>query len=145
MLPVPAGPASAEVVIAIDKSIQRMSVTVDGREQHLLEGLDRHRRRAEGRHLSPQRLEKSWFSRKYNMSPMPHAIFFDEGYAIHGTDLSCRGSASRASHGCVRLHPKDAAALFACREDAGQGRHHHRRHQRRLADCEEKAGRPKRP
>ena len=32
--------------------------TVDGRERHLLDGVDRHRRRAAVRHLSPERLEQ---------------------------------------------------------------------------------------
>jgi hypothetical protein len=26
-----------------------------------------------------------WYSRKYDMSPMPHSLFFRGGYAIHGT------------------------------------------------------------
>jgi hypothetical protein len=106
-----AGPAGAEVVIAIDKSIQRMSVTVDGKERHLWKVSTGTGGGPKAGTYSPQRLEKSWFSRKYNMSPMPHAIFFDEGYAIHGTIYVSR-LGQRASHGCVRLHPKDAAALF---------------------------------
>ena len=131
-----AGPAGAEVVIAIDKSIQRMSVTVDGKERHLWKVSTGTGGGPKAGTYSPQRLEKSWFSRKYGMSPMPHAIFFDEGYAIHGTIYLSR-LGQRASHGCVRLHPKDAARSVRYREDAGQGRHHHRRHQRRLAgDCE---------
>jgi hypothetical protein len=40
-----------------------------------------------------------------------HSIFFHEGYAIHGTIYVSR-LGRRASHGCVRLHPKNAAALF---------------------------------
>ena len=44
-------------------------------------------------------------------SPMPHAIFFHKGYAIHGTyHISRLGGP--ASHGCVRLHPGNAATLF---------------------------------
>ena len=51
-------------------------------------------------------------SRRYNMAPMPHSIFFDGNYAIHGTaKVSQLGR--RASKGCVRLHPRDAAMLFA--------------------------------
>jgi lipoprotein-anchoring transpeptidase ErfK/SrfK len=43
---------------------------------------------------------------------MPHAIFFHYGFAIHGTnDISRLGGP--ASHGCVRLHPSNAATLFA--------------------------------
>jgi len=50
-------------------------------------------------------------SRKYDNAPMPWAIFFNGGYAVHATyDLKRLGRP--ASHGCVRLHPKDAAVFF---------------------------------
>jgi hypothetical protein len=107
-----ANPASADIVIAIDKSIQRMSVVVDGREQHLWKVSTGTLGGPRSGTYRPQRLEKSWFSRKYGMSPMPHAIFFDEGYAIHGTIYVSR-LGNRASHGCVRLHPSNAATLFS--------------------------------
>jgi lipoprotein-anchoring transpeptidase ErfK/SrfK len=60
----------------------------------------------------PQSMARHYFSRKYYNAPMPHAIFFYYGFAIHGTnDLARLGGP--ASHGCVRLHPWHAAALFA--------------------------------
>ena len=107
-----ASPASADIVIAIDKSIQRMAVVVDGKEQHVWKVSTGTLGGPRSGTYRPQRLEKSWFSRKYNMSPMPHAIFFDEGYAIHGTVYVSR-LGNRASHGCVRLHPSNAATLFS--------------------------------
>jgi len=104
-------PAGAEIIVAVDKSKQLMTVAVDGREQHVWPvstGLGGGPKTGIYR---PERLERKWFSRKYNMSPMPHAIFFHEGYAIHGTIyVSLLGN--RASHGCVRLHPTNAAILF---------------------------------
>ena len=58
------------------------------------------------------RMHKRYFSKKYNGAPMPYAMFYHRGFAIHGT-----GAISRlgrpASHGCVRLHPSNAAELFA--------------------------------
>ena len=52
-----------------------------------------------------------WHSRQWKMAPMPHSIFFKDGYAIHGTNET--GNLGRpASHGCVRLAPKNAAKLF---------------------------------
>lgn len=43
---------------------------------------------------------------------MPYSIFFNGGYAIHGSyEISRLGSP--ASHGCIRLHPQNAAELFA--------------------------------
>src|SRR5262249_44885148 len=47
-----------------------------------------------------------------------HAIFFHHGYAIHGSyDIARLGGP--ASHGCVRLHPQDAAMLYAMVEHEG--------------------------
>ena len=69
----------------------------------------------------PQRLAVMWRSHRFHMSPMPHSIFFRGGYAIHGTyETAYLGS--RASHGCIRLSPAHAAALFNLVRDAGFGR-----------------------
>jgi lipoprotein-anchoring transpeptidase ErfK/SrfK len=51
---------------------------------------------------------------------MPHSIFFHGGYAIHGSyEISRLGGP--ASHGCVRLHPANAATLFALVGREGMG------------------------
>ena len=43
---------------------------------------------------------------------MPYSIFFDGGYAIHGSyEIAHLGRP--ASHGCIRLRPQNAAILFA--------------------------------
>jgi hypothetical protein len=49
---------------------------------------------------------------------MPHSIFFLGGYAIHGT-YSTAQLGRPASHGCVRLAPGNAAALFAMVKSEG--------------------------
>jgi hypothetical protein len=108
-----AGPAGADIVIAVDKAAQRMAVTVDGKQEYLWKVSTGTGGAPKAGTYQPQRLEKSWFSRKYDMSPMPHSIFFDEskGIAIHGTEYASRlGTA--ASHGCVRLTRANAATLF---------------------------------
>jgi lipoprotein-anchoring transpeptidase ErfK/SrfK len=53
-----------------------------------------------------------WYSRKYDLSPMPHSVFFRGGYAVHGTPHVKR-LGRPASHGCVRLAPGNAATLYA--------------------------------
>lgn len=59
----------------------------------------------------PQRMYREYFSKQYDGSPMPNAIFYDRGYAIHGSyETSSLGRP--ASHGCVRLHPQDAEKFF---------------------------------
>lgn len=61
--------------------------------------------------FAPTGMKRMHYSRKYHMSPMPHSIFFRGGYAIHGSYAT--GSLGRpASHGCVRLAPGNAAALY---------------------------------
>jgi|SRR5579871_196257 len=60
----------------------------------------------------PRALYTMVHSAKYGNAPMPHSIFFYGQYAIHGT--TAVGNLGRpASHGCVRLSPGNAAALFA--------------------------------
>ncbi|PYE27047.1 L,D-transpeptidase-like protein [Rhizobium sp. PP-WC-2G-219] len=63
-------------------------------------------------------LSRDHRSRKYNDAPMPFAVFFNGGYAVHATfDLKRLGRP--ASHGCVRLHPRNAAAFFSLASQAG--------------------------
>ena len=107
-----AGAARAGVLVRIDKSTQRMLVAVDGEPAYLW-------RVSTGRggfgtpvgRFRPQWMARSWFSTRYYGSPMPHSIFFHRGYAIHGTNYISR-LGGPASHGCVRLHPANAATLF---------------------------------
>lgn len=106
--------ASAEVLIRIDKASQRMSVTVDGQPRHDwpvstgASGYD-----TPSGTYQPSRLSRHHFSREWDNAPMPFAIFFTaEGHAIHGTQQS-RLLGRPASHGCVRLAPRNAGLLFA--------------------------------
>jgi lipoprotein-anchoring transpeptidase ErfK/SrfK len=67
------------------------------------------------------RTAKTYFSKKYDNAPMPHSVFFYGGYAIHGTG-SIRALGRPASHGCVRLHPANAAKLYALVQQHGPRR-----------------------
>ena len=115
------GHAAAEVVVAIDKSKQqhdgRCSMVSSSTSGRCRPGSAAARRPAA---YKPERMERKWFSHKYNWSPMPHSIFFHKGYAIHGTNYVSR-LGKRASHGCVRLHPANAAVLFALVRSQGMG------------------------
>jgi hypothetical protein len=42
---------------------------------------------------------------------MPHTMFFFEGHAFHATTV-IRRLGTAASHGCVRLHPRDATRIY---------------------------------
>ncbi len=104
-----AGPA---VVAKIDKRSQTMRVSVNGRHRYTWKvSTGAYSYHTPSGSYRPKRMHTMWRSRKYQNAPMPHAIFFKGGYAVHGT-----GSISRlgrpASHGCVRLHPSNAKTLF---------------------------------
>lgn len=71
-------------------------------------------------HFRPIRMNRIWYSSKYENAPMPWAIFFHGGYAIHGTD-DVRHLGHVASHGCVRLDPDNARALYALVQQYGMG------------------------
>jgi len=120
--PLLAGPAHAELVIYIDRAAQRMTVEKDGAPGPVF--VVSTGRRGYGTPAGvyrPNRMERKWFSRKYYNSPMPYSIFFHKGYAIHGTNY-LRQLGGPASHGCVRLHPRDAATLFAMVRAEGMAR-----------------------
>jgi lipoprotein-anchoring transpeptidase ErfK/SrfK len=68
----------------------------------------------------PTQLHRMWYSRKYDMSPMPYSVFFRGGYAIHGTNAVKR-LGTPASHGCVRLHTANAATFYAMVKQVGAG------------------------
>jgi len=114
-------PAQAGVLVHIDKSSQRMSVSVDGSARYSWPvSTGRSGYGTPSGVFHPQMMARRWYSKKYYNSPMPHSIFFYYGFAIHGTnDLGRLGGP--ASHGCVRLHPSHAAALYALVERNGRG------------------------
>lgn len=106
-------PARADVVVHIDKSSQRMAVSVDGAARYSWPvSTGRGGYGTPSGVFRPQSLVRMHYSRKYYNSPMPHSIFFYYGFAIHGTN-DIRRLGGPASHGCVRLHPSHAAALYA--------------------------------
>jgi hypothetical protein len=104
--------ARAQIVVTVDKTAQRLSVDVDGaRRYDWPVSTARWGYRTPNGVYRPERLARKWFSRKYDWSPMPYSIFFDGGYAIHGSyEVSRLGRP--ASHGCIRLHPNNAKILF---------------------------------
>lgn len=114
-------PASADVLISVSKSTQQMSVSVDGVPRYRFAvSTGRAGYGTPSGTYRPQRLAASWFSKLYYNSPMPHSIFFHGGYAIHGSyEINRLGGP--ASHGCIRLHPANAAALFELVKNEGPG------------------------
>jgi lipoprotein-anchoring transpeptidase ErfK/SrfK len=113
--------ADASVQVHINKSAQRMSVAVDGVPSYSWAvSTGRGGFGTPTGRFRPQWMARSWFSTRYYGSPMPYSIFFHKGYAIHGTNYISR-LGGPASHGCVRLHPANAAMLFALVRRHGMG------------------------
>ena len=119
VLSLSAGAARTSVLVSIDKSTQRMSVSVDGVPRyHWAVSTGRAGYGTPSGTYRPQRMERTWFSKEYYNSPMPHSIFFHGGYAIHGS-YEIHRLGGPASHGCIRLHPANAATLFAVVKQRG--------------------------
>jgi lipoprotein-anchoring transpeptidase ErfK/SrfK len=111
--------AEAGLLVRVDRTTQTMEVSADG--AYLYTWRVSTGRRGYGTPAGtfhPQRMAARWFSTVYYNAPMPHAIFFHGGFAIHGSyDIARLGGP--ASHGCIRLHPSDAATLFGLVEREG--------------------------
>src|SRR5580700_11153349 len=114
-----ASAAGAHVLINVDKSAQEMTVSVDGTPRyHFVVSTGRPGLGTPSGTFHPQRMERTWFSKEYYNSPMPHSIFFHGGFAIHGSyEISQLGGP--ASHGCIRLHPDNAATLYSLVQQQG--------------------------
>jgi lipoprotein-anchoring transpeptidase ErfK/SrfK len=67
----------------------------------------------------PTWLDANHKSAQYEDAPMPYAVFFVDGVAIHGTEAVSR-LGTRASHGCVRLDTSNAQAFFQLVEAYGK-------------------------
>jgi lipoprotein-anchoring transpeptidase ErfK/SrfK len=108
----PASGAQANVLVRVDRGTQTMDVSVDGAPVYRWPvSTGRRGFGTPAGTFQPQRMAPRWFSTVYYNAPMPHAIFFRGGYAIHGSYDTAR-LGGPASHGCIRLHPSAAAALF---------------------------------
>jgi len=108
-----AAPAQADLLVSISKSQQRLSVSVDGAEAYRWPvSTGRRGYTTPSGTYRPTRLERHWYSRKYDWAPMPWSVFFHRGYAVHGT-TEAANLGRPASHGCVRLRPDNASILYS--------------------------------
>jgi lipoprotein-anchoring transpeptidase ErfK/SrfK len=105
--------AKSSILINIDKSIQEMTVFVDGVELYTwpVSTGTRGYTTPSGTYIASS-MNEIWYSRQWDNAPMPHAVFFTKkGHAIHGT-LDEKNLGNAASHGCVRLSRANAKTLF---------------------------------
>jgi len=112
--------SNAKLVAEVSLSTQTMNVSIDGRPAFAWKvSTARKGYVTPTGSFKPTRLHRMWYSRKYDNAPMPHSVFFNGGYAIHATDHIKR-LGRPASHGCVRLHPSDAADFYRLVETFGR-------------------------
>ncbi len=108
------------VDISVSKVSQKMTVSLDGVPTYVWLVST-----GGGKYDTPTgtykifRLEKDHFSKEWDDAPMPYSMFFTgQGHAIHGSYHIAR-LGTKASHGCVRLAPENAATLFSLVQKAG--------------------------
>jgi lipoprotein-anchoring transpeptidase ErfK/SrfK len=106
-----ASQARADIMIDVDKSSQRMSVSVDGGHRYTWAVSTGVHGTPSGNYR-PQSLSRHHRSSLFGGAPMPYSIFYSGNFAIHGTTYISR-LGGPASHGCIRLHPANAAILFS--------------------------------
>lgn len=111
-VPTPPKPVVPTLIAKVDLTSQTMTVSENGRQVYAW-------RISSGRDGYPtpkgtfraEWVAKMWYSRQYDMAPMPYAVFFKNGAAIHGTTAVTQFG-SPASHGCVRLTQSNAATFY---------------------------------
>jgi lipoprotein-anchoring transpeptidase ErfK/SrfK len=115
-----AAPSAPIVVANIDKSRQEMTVFVDGVETYtwpVSTGIGGYS--TPSGEFTTSSMNKIWYSRQWDNAPMPHAVFFTKkGHAIHATNET-KKLGKPASHGCVRLSPKNAETFFNLVKETG--------------------------
>jgi len=113
--------AEAQIVATVNLSNQRMDVYVDGAPRYSWPvSTARAGYRTPVGTFRPTAVVRYHRSTIYSGSPMPYSIFFLRGYAIHGS-YETKYLGRPASHGCIRLHPSNAAALYSLVQQRGAG------------------------
>jgi hypothetical protein len=109
------------LVLKADLTAQQLTVLENGKVLHLWPISSGRRGHATPvGTFRPTWMARSWYSRQYDNAPMPHAVFFTRGVALHGTQ-HLRMLGRPASHGCIRLAPTNAALLYGLVRRHGLG------------------------
>lgn len=103
---------AAAVRALVDISEQRMRVYVNGKKRYTW-------RVSTGTNATPTpigsftpfALTRKQYAKQWNMH-LPYVVSLDmKGTAVHGT-YQTRKLGRKASHGCIRLHPRNAAIFY---------------------------------
>ncbi|MCX7565526.1 L,D-transpeptidase [Sulfitobacter sp. F26169L] len=116
---IPSAVSAGQLIAKVDISEQTMRVYRNGKQIHKWPVSTARKGKITPRGAWRAKwLSKNHKSSLYNNAPMPHSIFFRGNYAIHGTN-QIRRLGRPASAGCIRLHPSNAARLFAMTQQVG--------------------------
>ena len=117
-----AGASRVAVLVTIDKTNQRMTVSVNGVERYEWPvSTGRAGYSTPSGTYTASSMNKIWYSKQWDNAPMPHSVFFiKDGHAIHGS-FEVKNLGRPVSHGCVRIAPKNAATLYALVKENGLG------------------------
>lgn len=103
---------AASIVAKVDLSSQRMQVYLNGKKTYSWRvSTGKAGWRTPTGSYSPLVTYRNYYSKKWGMN-MPYLVLISRGgIAIHGTHAT--GKLGRtASHGCIRLHPSNAAKFY---------------------------------
>lgn len=110
--PEPPKPVPPSLIARVNLTTQTMQIVVHGKSLHswkISSGRDGYLTPVGN--FKPDWMSKMWYSKQYDNAPMPHAVFFKGGAAIHATN-SIGSLGQPASHGCVRLAPANAETFY---------------------------------
>ena len=111
---------SCKVWAHVSKANQRLYLYIDGRHEDtwLVSSGTGNRTPNFDRHPNG-RIYRAYTSKAYpggdwnGLGNMPYAVFIQGGFAIHGTPQSnWKKLGSKASHGCIRVHPTNGEAFY---------------------------------
>ncbi len=114
----PISTAEAGLLAKVDLSTQRMEIFVDGKKKYTWKvSTGRKGYTTPTGNFTPYNMKKFVYSKKWKMS-LPHTVWVTGSVAIHGTSITKR-LGRVASHGCIRLAPKNAARFYSMVKDHG--------------------------
>ena len=112
LLTLPVSSANAGLVAKVDLSKQRMQVYIDGRRKYSWKvSTGKKGYTTPLGSFTPYQMKKLVVSKKWKMT-LPNTIWINGSIAVHGTFLT-RNLGRVASHGCIRLAPKNAEKFYA--------------------------------
>jgi len=108
------GTKGSSILIAIDKTTQKMSVFIEGTKKYDWRvSTGRRGYSTPSGTYTATSMNEVWYSKEWDNAPMPHAIFFmTDGHAVHGS-YEVKSLGKPVSHGCVRIAPQNASILYA--------------------------------